>query len=262
MTGLLNYVFVFLAALAENIGLPVPAWPLIVIGAAAAGDGKGSALLVFLLATVAAVGADYGWYWFGRKRGSRVLRVLCSMSLNPDSCVHKTEATFERHGLKSLLVSKFIPGLNTIAPPMAGMLKTPTVKFLLFDGAGAALWAGTGALVGYIWSRQVEAVLAATSGFGKTTLLIVAALIFALIALKYYQRRHYYAKLRAARLRPEEVHALLQQGKELVIVDLRSHSSLKLAPTKVPGALLITPEEFEKRWQMIPHERDVVMYCT
>lgn len=262
MNSFLNYVLVFSAALAENIGLPVPAWPLIVISAAAAVDGGGSVVLVFLLATAAAVGADYGWYLFGRKRGSKVLRVLCSMSLNPDSCVRKTEASFERYGLKSLLMAKFVPGLNTIAPPMAGMLKTSTFKFLLFDSVGAALWAGTAALTGYIWHRQVEAILATTSSFGKGTLLAAALLVLGFAALKYYQRRRYYAKLRAARMRPSEVHSLLQAGKDVVIVDLRSPSSLKLTPSKVPGALLITPEEFEKRWHLIPPERDVVMYCT
>jgi membrane protein DedA with SNARE-associated domain len=262
MNRFLNYLLVFSAALAENIGLPVPAWPLIVISAAAAVDGGGSVVMVFLLATVAAIGADYGWYLFGRKRGSKVLRVLCSMSLNPDSCVRKTEATFERYGLKSLLMAKFVPGLNTIAPPMAGMLKTSNYKFLLFDGVGAALWSGTAVLVGYIWHRQVEAILATTSSFGKSTLLAAALLVLSFAGLKYYQRRRYYAKLRAARLRPEEVHSIVQQGGEVIIVDLRSTSSRKLTPNKVPGALLITPEEFEKSWHLIPRERDVVMYCT
>lgn len=262
MSGVLNYVFVFSATLAENIGLPVPAWPLIVISAATAVDGSGSVAVVFLLATVAAVAADYAWFLFGRKRGRKVLRLLCSLSLNPDSCVRKTESNFERHGLKSLLVAKFVPGLNTIAPPMAGMLQTSNSKFLFFDTTGAALWAGTAALVGYIWHRQVEAALAATSRFGRGTLLIAVALLLAFAVFKYYQRRRYYAKLRAARLRPEEVDALVRQGKDVVIVDLRSPSSLKLLPSKVPGAVLITPEEFEKRWHLIPRERDVVMYCT
>jgi membrane protein DedA with SNARE-associated domain len=262
MTGLLNYLFVFGASLAENIGLPVPAWPLIVISTAAAAEGNGSVFVVFLLATLAAVSADYGWYLFGRKRGHRVLRLLCSVSLNPDSCVHKTEATFERHGLKSLLLAKFIPGLNTIAPPMAGMLRTSTPKFLLFDSGGASLWAGTAALVGYIWRREVEAILATVSRFGRSTLLLVFTLVIALAALKYYQRRRYYSQLRAARLSPQEVHSLLKQGNEVVVVDLRSNSALKLNPNKLPGALHITPEEFEKRWNIIPRDRDVIMYCT
>lgn len=262
MTGLFNYLFVFLSSLAENIGLPVPAWPLIVISAAAAAEGKGSVVLVFLLAAGAAIAADYVWYLFGRKRGGKVLRVLCSISLNPDSCVRKTEDTFERHGLKSLLVAKFVPGLNTIAPPMAGMMQTPAGKFLLFDSAGAVLWSGTAALVGYAWHRQVTSILAATSRFGRSTLLVVAFLVIAFAAFKYYERRRYYSKLRAARISPTEVHAMLEQSCEVAIVDLRSHASLKLNPSKVPGALLITPEEFEKRWHMIPKERDVVMYCT
>jgi membrane protein DedA with SNARE-associated domain len=262
VNSLLNYVFVFSATLAENMGLPIPAWPLIVISAATATDGNGSVLLVFLLATVGAVAADYAWFVFGKRRGSRVLRLLCSLSLNPDSCVHKTEGTFERYGLKSLLVAKFVPGLNTIAPPMAGMLKTSTHKFLLFDAVGAALWAGSAGLVGFIWHRQVEAVLTATTRFGRSTLLTAVVLLLAFAAFKYYERRRYYAQLRAARLTPEEVQALRQEGKDIVIVDLRSPSSLKLLPSKVPGALLITPEEFEKRWHLIPTERDVVMYCT
>lgn len=113
-----------------------------------------------------------------------------------------------------------------------------------------------------IWHRQVEEILATTSSFGKSTLLAAALLVLGFVAFKYYQRRRYYAKLRAARLRPEEVYSILQQGGNVIIVDLRSTSSRKLTPSKVPGALLITPEEFEKSWQLIPRERDVVMYCT
>jgi len=262
MSSLLNYLFVFSASLAENIGLPVPAWPLIVISAAAAADGHGSVMLVFILAALAAVAADYGWFLFGRKRGSKVLRLLCSISLNPDSCVRNTQATFEHYGLKSLLVSKFVPGLNTIAPPMAGMLKTPTGKFLLFDGVGAMLWSATAVLVGFIWHREVDRILGGASKFGRGGLLLAAALVGGFAAFKYYQRRRYYATLRAARLSAEEVHAMVQQGTHLVIVDLRSRSSLKVVPTKVPGALLIAPEEFEQRYQIIPREHDVVMYCT
>ena len=262
MSSFLNYLFVFSASLAENIGLPVPAWPLIVISAAAAVDGDGSVVLVFILAALAAIIADYGWYLFGRKRGSKVLRLLCSISLNPDSCVRNTQATFEHYGLKSLMVSKFVPGLNTIAPPMAGMLRSPIGKFLLFDSVGAMLWSTSAVLVGFIWHREVDRILGAASHLGRGGLLLAAGLLGGFAAFKYYQRRRYYATLRAARLSPEEVHTMLQQGTDLVIVDLRSRSSLKVVPTKVPGALVIAPEEFEARYQVIPRERDVVMYCT
>ena len=142
MSLMVSYAVVFAASLAENIGLPLPAWPIIVLGAAAAAQGRGSVLLVLVCALVAAISADYSWFLFGRKRGCKVLRVLCSISLNPDSCVRKTEDTFYRHGLKSLLVAKFVPGLNTVAPPMAGMLKHPSGRFLMFDAAGTLVWAG------------------------------------------------------------------------------------------------------------------------
>jgi hypothetical protein len=145
---------------------------------------------------------------------------------------------------------------------MAGLLRTSTAKFLFLDGAGAVLWAASAALVGYVWRREVESILETASHFGRSTLLVVAIAVLGFAALKYYERRRYYAQLRAARISPAEVHVLLQQGKEVAIVDLRSHTALKLAPNKVPGALLISPEEFEERWSTIPRMRDVVMYCT
>jgi len=113
--------------------------------------------LVFILAALAAAAADYGWYRFGRRRGSKVLRLLCSISLNPDSCVRNTQATFEHYGLKSLMVSKFVPGLNTIAPPMAGMLKRRAGSFCC-SIAWAMLWSASAVLVGFIWHRRSIAI--------------------------------------------------------------------------------------------------------
>lgn len=262
MNPLTSYVVVFAASLAENLGLPFPAWPVIVLGAAAAAQGRGSVLVVMLAALLAAVAADYAWFLFGRKRGRKVLRLLCAISLNPDSCVRKTEDTFHRHGLKSLLVSKFLPGLNTIAPPMAGMLKHSSTRFLMFDSAGALVWAGSAALVGYIWHHQVEEVLARASNFGHG-LVWGAAGAFAAFALwKYYERKRYYGKLRAARIRPEEVQQMLTDGQSVVIVDLRSRLAVERDPQKLPGALLIPPEEFEQHVERIPRDREIILYCT
>lgn len=262
MNPLTSCAVVFTAVLAENIGLPLPAWPVIVLGAAAAAQGRGSVLLVLLVALVAAVTADYGWFLFGRRRGRKVLRLLCAISLNPDSCVRKTEDTFQRHGLKSLLVAKFIPGLNTVGPPMAGMLKHPTARFLLFDLAGVLAWAGSAALVGYVWFHQVEQVVARVSSFGHGVLWGGAGVFAAFALWKYYERRRYYSKLRAARIRPEEVQQMLSQGEDVVIVDLRSRLAVERDPKKLPGALLIPPDEFEQHVERIPRDREIILYCT
>lgn len=262
MNPLTSYAVVFAAALAENLGLPLPAWPVIVIGAAAAAQGRGSVLLVLLAALVAAVAADYAWFLFGRKRGRKVLRFMCALSLNPDSCVRKTEDTFHRSGLKSLLVSKFVPGLNTIAPPMAGMLKHSSTRFLLFDVTGALMWAGSATAIGYLWHHQVAAVLERLSRFGHGVVAVVVLALAAFALWKYSERRRYYGKLRAARIRPEEVQQMLSQGQEVVIVDLRSRLAVGRDPQKLPGALLIPPEEFEQHVERIPRDREIILYCT
>ena len=262
MSLMVSYAVVFAASLAENIGLPLPAWPVIVLGAAAAAQGRGSVLLVLVFALAAAISADYSWFLFGRRRGRKVLRLLCSISLNPDSCVRKTEDTFYRHGLKSLLVAKFVPGLNTVAPPLAGMLRHSSARFLLFDFGGALLWAGSAVLVGYLWQRQVEAILERFSRFGRGAVVGAIAAFAAFALWKYYERRRYYGKLRAARVEPHQVHEMLTQGRELVIVDLRSCSAIRRDPQKLPGALLIPPEDFEQHWERIPRDREVILYCT
>jgi membrane protein DedA with SNARE-associated domain len=262
MNPLTSYAVVFAASLAENLGLPLPAWPVIVLGAAAAAQGRGSVLLVLLAALVAAVGADYAWFLFGRKRGRKVLRFMCAISLNPDSCVRKTEDTFHRQGLKSLLVSKFVPGLNTIAPPMAGMLKHSSTRFLMFDVTGALLWAGSAVAVGSLWHHQVAAVLERASRFGHGAVAGVALALAGFAAWKYYERRRYYGKLRAARIRPQELHQMITGGQEVVIVDLRSRLAVERDPQKLPGALLIPPEEFEQHVESIPRDREIILYCT
>ena len=262
MSMMTSYWVVFAAVLAENLGLPLPAWPVIVLGAAAAAEGRGSLLLVLAAATVAALCADSAWFLFGRLRGRKVLRLLCALSLNPDSCVRKTENTFTRHGLKSLLVAKFVPGLNTVAPPMAGMLQHSPARFLLFDSCGTLLWAGTAVAVGYFWQHQVEFLLERFSRFGHGAAMGAIAAFVAFALWKYYERRRYYGKLRAARIRPEEVQQMLSQGQDVVIVDLRSGLSLQHDRQKVPGALLIPPEEFEQHVERIPHDREIILYCT
>src|SRR6202162_5779518 len=130
--------------LAEQLALPIPALPTLVVAGALAADGKFSAPLTLLAAVAASVIADLVWYELGRRQGNRILKTLCRVSLSPDTCVRQTETYFERWGVPSLLVAKFIPGVSTVAPPMAGAIKSSRVAFVLFDAGGAVLWAGSG----------------------------------------------------------------------------------------------------------------------
>jgi membrane protein DedA with SNARE-associated domain len=142
---------VFGVVLLEQIGMPIPALPVLVLAGAAANADPLFGACALLLAVIASSIGDFAWYAAGRRYGHRVLKALCRVSLSPDSCVRQTEATFERRGARTLLIAKFLPGLSTVAPPVAGALGLTPATFLALNGAGAALWAGTGLLVGLLF---------------------------------------------------------------------------------------------------------------
>jgi len=257
-----GFSFLFLAVFAENLGLPVPSYPIILVAAALAAPLHLRAPAILLVCLLAALAGDGIWYQLGRSRGRPILRLLCSLSLSPDSCVHRTERTFQRYGTKSLLVAKFVPGLNTIAPPLAGMLKVPPLHFLAADVAGIALWAGSAILLGRAFRTEVEGTVVWLAAFGRTAVLILALLLAAWFLLKWLERRRLYRLLERSRISAAELKESLERGEDLAIVDLRSDLSYHGEGVKVPGAIWIPPEEFEQRYSQIPQGRPVVMYCT
>jgi membrane protein DedA with SNARE-associated domain len=143
-----GYVLLFAWVLIEQMGLPVPAVPLLIAAGALAGSGRINLTVAMGLAIIAVLLADVFWYYLGRYRGGRVLKLLCRISLEPDSCVRRTEDVFARHGAHSLLIAKFVPGLNTAAPTLAGIFRMPLARFMVFDGLGAFFWVSTFAGLG------------------------------------------------------------------------------------------------------------------
>src|SRR5205085_2240191 len=165
MAKLIHYLvrygvgLVFVNVFAEQIGAPIPAVPTLIVAGALARNGLMSSTHVLLVAVLASLIADWIWFLLGRRYGYRILRTLCRISLSPDSCVRDTEARFERWGLKSLLFAKFVPGFSTVAPPLAGAGKRGTFAFLVYDGIGALLWAGSAVAVGRLFHRQIGKVV-------------------------------------------------------------------------------------------------------
>ncbi len=257
-----GYGLLFLVALAENLGLPVPAFPFVLVSAALAKPLQFSLIGIVVVSGAAALIGDLVWYVLGRVRGRPILTLLCSISLNPDSCVSRTEHLFARHGLKSLLVAKFVPGLNTIAPPLAGMLSTSWPRFVAFDLAGIALWTGSALALGVIFHSQVEWLMAWLMAFGKVSALALAVLLVGWLMMKWVERRRFYRLLERSRIAAPELKERLDRGEDVVVVDLRSELGLQVDGMKIPGALYIPPREFEKRYAEIPRGRPVVMYCT
>lgn len=257
-----GYTVLFVWVLVEQIGLPLPAIPLLLAAGALAGAGRLNIALAIGVAVLAALLSDIVWYQVGRHRGSRVLQFLCRISLEPDSCVRRTEDVFARHGAGSLLVAKFIPGLNTAAPPLAGIFRMRLSRFLLFDSLGALLWAGAFAGLGYLFSQQLERVAASALRLGTSLVGILMGSLATYIIWKYVQRQRFLRQLRIARISPEELKRKLDAGEDVVIVDLRHSLDFQAEPRTIPGALRLPVEELEQRHHEIPSNRDIVLYCT
>jgi membrane protein DedA with SNARE-associated domain/rhodanese-related sulfurtransferase len=256
--GLVLFVVVF----AEQVGLPIPAVPVLLAAGALAGAGKMNLAVAIILGVVACLMGDVIWFYLGRYRGARVLSVLCRISLEPDSCVRRTENFFIRHGTRSLLVAKFIPGLSTVTPALAGLFRVSLGKFLLYNGLGAILWTVAFIAPGYLFSDQLERLAEAASQMGSTLGVFLFSVLVLYILYKYIVRRRLLRELRIARILPEDLKEMLDNGCDLVIVDLRQPLDVEADPYTIPGALRMAVEDLEHRHHEIPRDRDVVLFCA
>ncbi|HEX9396657.1 MAG TPA: DedA family protein/thiosulfate sulfurtransferase GlpE [Burkholderiales bacterium] len=253
---------VFANVLLEQIGLPLPAIPILIIAGALAVDGHFSALTLFSAAFIACTIGDTLWYLGGRRYGNRVMRLLCRISLSPDSCVRQTEYHFERWGGLALVFAKFIPGLSTIAPPLAGATRLGWAFFMLWNSVGIVIWAGAAIGTGMLFHAQIDGLLARLEDYGAFAIEAIAALLAGYVALKWWERRRFYKMLRVARITADELHRLKQGGKDPVVVDVRSASSRQLDPRFVPGALAMDIAEVDQRLNELPNDREIIFYCT
>jgi membrane protein DedA with SNARE-associated domain len=257
-----GYLLVFGIVLGEQLGLPLPAELFLLAAGAMAGGGNLNFAPLFFLAILACGLADVSWYEIGRHKGGSVLSFLCRISLNPDSCVRGTRNIFSRHGAPSLLVVKFIPGVNTFAAPLSGISRLRLSRFLLFDGLGACIWVGTFLGVGYLFSRQLEQMVGLATRLGTFLGVIVYGGLAGYVAWKYTQRQRFLNELRMARITPEELKAMLDAGKNPMIMDVRSSLEFEAEPQTIVGALYLPLEELEKIPLAIPPGRELILYCN
>jgi len=253
---------VFANVLAEQLGIPLPAVPTLIVAGALAADGRLSVTGLFAASILACVVADGLWFAAGRRYGLGILKLLCRISLSPDSCVRETESRFERWGAVGLVLGKFIPGVSTVAPPLAGAMHIGWARFLLFATLGSVLWSGAAIGTGLVFHRQIAALLDRLEDLGLVAVAIVAALLAAFIAFKWWERRRFYRTLRLARISVGELRKLMDEGRDPVVVDVRSPSVRSLDGRYIPGALAIDLADVDRRRAELAAERDIVFYCT
>ena len=246
----------------DQLGLPLPAVPLLIGVGALAGRGQFPLALGIGEAVIASLAADIFWYELGRTKGHAILNLLCKISLEPDSCVRRSEESFARRGASSLAFAKFVPGLSAATAPMAGLFGMGWGVFLAWDGFGALLWSGGYTALGFIFSKQIERVATIALRLGLALAILIILAFVSYILYKFLQRQRFIRSLRIARLSPEELMEKIRQGEPLVIVDLRNKLEFEADPEKLPGALRLLPEQLEERAGEIPRDRDVILYCT
>jgi len=258
-----GYLLLFVWVLVEQLGVPLPATPVLLAAGALSAEREISFPFALAVGLVACLVSDSMWFFVGRRYGHHVLRLLCKLSLEPTICVRRTQSRFgARGGRLTLLFAKFVPGLASLSSPVAGQNGMPFAEFLFFDFLGCTIWLSTVLSAGLIFGDALRRDPSLLNWVGRFSgaLLLVGILGFFLARL--YRRRLVLRRLVASRLEPEELKRQLDSGEPVYIVDLRHPLELLPDPFTLPGALHVSPDDLTARIHEIPRDRDIVLYCT
>jgi membrane protein DedA with SNARE-associated domain/rhodanese-related sulfurtransferase len=265
MIGLITQyglALVFANVLIQQLGLPIPVLPTLIVAGALAADGKLSAAQIFAVAFAACAISDASWYAAGRRYGRRVMTLLCRISLSPDSCVHQSEVQFHRWGGLSLVLAKFFPGLSMIMPSLAGATRRRFGSFAVLDGMGAATWVGVAIGLGMLFHHGIVHLIGRLEEFGAIAIGVIGILLAGYTAIKWRQRRRFYNSLRMARITVDDLHRLIVEGRRPLIVDLRTSLARDEDSHFIPGALMADFAEADQWLDQVPRDREVIFYCT
>ena len=265
LTGLLaqhGLALVFANVLVAQLGLPIPALPMLVVAGALVADGTLALPSLIAAVVIASLMGDTPWYLAGRRYGYRILRTLCRISIEPDTCVKQTESIFRRWGAPSLIVAKYIPGFSTVAPPLAGTMRVGVGRFIAYSAAAALLWAALPVAGGFFFRTEVEWLLGTLEAMGAGAASVVAALVVAYVAVKTIQRWMLIRFLRMVRISVDDLRVMIDEGQEPVIFDVRSALAREAEPRRIPGAIAVELDEVERMLGHVPPGREVIVYCS
>lgn len=255
-------MIVFLNVLIAQIGLPVPALPMLVIAGTLLAQGSVHLAPLALVVIAGSLLGDTPWYLAGRRYGYRMLRTLCRVSIEPDSCVKQTERIYTRWGPPALLIAKYIPGFATVAPPLAGTMGVGLGRFFAYSAVAAALWAAAPLAGGFFFHTEVDWVLGRVEAMGAGALLMIALLLIGYIAIKLGQRYLLLRFLRMIRITPAALRDMISAGGTPLILDARSELARLAEPRRIPGAIEVDLDTVESIVGTVAPDRDVVVYCS
>jgi membrane protein DedA with SNARE-associated domain/rhodanese-related sulfurtransferase len=248
--------------LLDQLALPIPALPMILAAGALAGEGYLDPVLCTVIVVFACLPANLFWYWLGIRQGNKVLSLLCFISLEPDTCVNSTTSLFHRYGTASLLLSKFIPGLQAIAPPLAGLLGVGVWRFLLMNGLGSLLYAIAFLLPGYLAHEFIVDIGRTVTEYGVWSATVIGLLALSWFIWKIIHRQLFIRNLRGRRVQPLELLASLESENPMQVADLRQRMEFNAFPHTIPGAVRVPLDVFDDKIEQMSRDKPLVLFCT
>jgi len=256
------YSILFLWVMIEQFGVPIPSVPILLTAGTLTATHKLSLPLVLISVTLGSLVSDSAWYLMGKRYGGGVVKLLCRLSMESNTCVRRTENYFTKHGSGALVLAKFIPGLGSVAAPIAGQTGMKYHFFAFFDTVGILLWAVTFTLTGRFFGDVLKKNPDALQWVEHFAFLIFVLLLLGFFVWRFFRQRAFLREIRMARLDPQELKTMLDREQPVYIVDLRHPLDYLPDPRTLPGAVLLTPDALVQQSEEIPRDRDVVLFCT
>jgi membrane protein DedA with SNARE-associated domain len=258
-----GYIIIFVIVFVEAIGLPMPAALVLVAGGAAAASGTLRAPAVFFLAVTAMLLGDSLLYVLGSLMGWGLLGFLCKVSASPETCILRSAESFYKRGRATLVIAKFIPGVNTMAPPLAGSMKMPFGQFLALDLVGASLYALAYGSIGFVFRDFVAAITRGFQAAGHVVEIVVIAAVIAFAAYRVWLYRKHRVYRIVPRVQVTELAAKLQsESEKILLVDVRSHGYYDSGAARIRGSIRIEPNNLSQEVKALPKDKDIYLYCT
>jgi membrane protein DedA with SNARE-associated domain/rhodanese-related sulfurtransferase len=261
------YPILFLWVLLEQLGVPIPSLPVLLTAGTLVATHKLSGPVSLLCVLAACVLSDSVWYLLGRRYGNTIIKLLCRFSFESQTCVSKTEGYFQKRGPATLLFAKFVPGLSTVAPPIAGQTGMRYMRFLGYDIVGSTIWGTSYLLAGYFFGDVAQKSQRFFGILGHFAVAIFVAAVLGLMLRKVWRQRRFLSSVRQMRLEPGELLTMIEMAESQgnippYIVDLRHPLDYLPDPRVLPGAVRVSPTELTTHKETIPRDRDVILYCT
>ncbi len=261
------YAILFLWVLVEQLGVPVPSLPVLLTAGTLAATHRVSFAASVVAVLMACILADSVWYALGRRYGNAVLKLLCRFSFEADSCVTRTEGLFQRRGALTLLFAKFVPGLGTVAAPIAGQTGMRYPRFVAYDMAGSVIWALAYLSAGFFFGDLIQRSQKLFGMIGHFAVLLFALAVLGLMFQRFWKQRKFLLSVRELRLEPSELFEMIETARKHdniapFIVDLRHPLDYLPDPRVLPGAVRVSPADLTSHQKLLPRDRDVILYCT